>query len=318
LTNIVILSGGLGNQLFQVNAALSLSRESNLLIETAFIGSRSVLGEKQPIQEFNWPQNVRFSRNMRFHKLSRVIIKYLLSHSVSRQSRKSSLRSRFVVNAIRPYFFFLYGIFIKIELGDRLKFSTVESGIRHRILIGYFQSCEYQNEFFFPKLNLDPSVNAEDIQFIDSVRKVKPVIVHVRLGDYLNEPKIGVPSPAYYIEGVELIKKNGLEKHPVWILSDDIGGAKNYLHGKEFMGCTWIESSMYSPAVVITALRGAAGFVISNSTFSWWAAYARENTKAAVIAPYPWFMQLKEPDDLIPMDWIRLPANFKEGIHCEV
>jgi hypothetical protein len=44
--------------------------------------------------------------------------------------------------------------------------------------------------------------------------------------------------------------------------------------------------------------------IISNSSFSWWAAWIGEEKNKIVIAPQPWFNKIKYDKKLTPDHWI--------------
>jgi hypothetical protein len=65
-----------------------------------------------------------------------------------------------------------------------------------------------------------------------------------------------------------------------------------------------IEDTIFSFQV----MRLGHDYIISNSTFSWWAAAMTLNQNARVCVPNPWFKALEPPSDMIPKEWIKIDA----------
>ena len=54
----------------------------------------------------------------------------------------------------------------------------------------------------------------------------------------------------------------------------------------------------------------AENFIISNSTYSWWAAFLSLGSNPKVYAPVPWFHDLEVPVGLIPTNWIAVKSGL--------
>jgi len=65
-----------------------------------------------------------------------------------------------------------------------------------------------------------------------------------------------------------------------------------------------------SPTATLQAMRFGRGYIIANSTFSWWGAYLSMTENAPVYAPSPWFKGMRSPEDLLPPHWKIVDSNF--------
>lgn len=122
--------------------------------------------------------------------------------------------------------------------------------------------------------------------------------MHVRRGDYVSDPliarKFGPPSIDYYRGARRLLSE------PLVIVSDDPGWCREVLAPEVGPALVFDSGSLHGDFV---ALVGAHELVLSNSTFSWWAAFAGNAGK--VVATMPWLDDPAEPD-LALEGWLRL------------
>ena len=79
----------------------------------------------------------------------------------------------------------------------------------------------------------------------------------------------------------------------------------------ESLPIRWIDSVDDSVVATLQAMRLGRGYVIANSTFSWWAAYLSLNPGVEVVAPSPWFMGMEDPKELIPPNWKKFDAGYQ-------
>ena len=145
------------------------------------------------------------------------------------------------------------------------------------------------------------------IKYLESARRVKPIVVHVRLGDYIHETKFGIPSKNYYEKAIEFQVRLNKES-PIWLFSNDIQSAKEYIPERFRDRLVIVDNVGLDSAEILEIMRNGIGYVIGNSTFSWWAAQLSNTNEAVVCAPKPWFKEIQTPKLLIPDKWIEIDA----------
>ena len=113
------------------------------------------------------------------------------------------------------------------------------------------------------------------------------VCVTIRRGDFLNNKNIDnyyICNKDYFMKAIK--KMNKIINSPQYVVfSDDIEWCKNNI---EFPNNTVFESGNDPIWEKIRLMYSCKHFIISNSTFSWWAQYLSRNEDKKVIAPKVW------------------------------
>lgn len=166
---------------------------------------------------------------------------------------------------------------------------------------------EIRSEFTFKRKILDEgkSIHSE-------ILNSNSVCIHVRRGDYVHNPTIAklhqTTSLNYFEHGISLVKSR--VKDPVFfIFSDDINWCVKHLNGLE--NVHFIERELAGKGAdnsdYLQLMVACKYFVISNSTFSWWAAWLSTHPDKIVVAPQNWFNDKKiVTKDIYPANWIRI------------
>jgi hypothetical protein len=136
----------------------------------------------------------------------------------------------------------------------------------------------------------------------------KPIVVHLRLGDYIEQPNIwGVLDHGYYEESLKRIRLD-FPDNEIWIFSDNFERAKKLLKEIKGFDLNFIESSLnQDPAEVLDIMSKGIAHVVSNSTFSLWAAMMSQESELVVI-PDPVFKNVVGQARGLPSDWIRISS----------
>lgn len=178
------------------------------------------------------------------------------------------------------------------------------------LVCGYWQSPRYfstilpllQNDFKHTFL-IAPQYNRVQ----NLISNTESVMVHIRRGDYLlygNLEKHGVIDIDYINKGMNHYRKLLTNAH-FFIFSDDpIWCMANIAQREEV---TFIDQDSDQGKTSFSLMRQCKYFLISNSTFSWWAGYLSDFPSKKVICPKNWFKTTNtDTHDLIPTDWIKL------------
>ena len=141
------------------------------------------------------------------------------------------------------------------------------------------------------------------------INSTNSVCVSIRRGDYLNSKY----STTFYICDETYIKK-AIEKaqqlisNPVFIFfSDDIEWVKNHI---KLSFPSYYESGHDPTWEKMRLMYSCKHFIISNSTFSWWAQYLSRNTSKIVISPDHWTNDpQRDPLHLISDNFVTIQCN---------
>ena len=308
----LILTGGLGNQLFQIAAALDYSKSGPIFVDWKIASPR--LNDKglPEISSLSLPDNIEFLEISTPNSIYKKIFGFLLRSGLRPSLLQSVLKKIQIYNLLGNLTFSLrYKKFVRVSVAESLGYSRVKHGFLSPVMIGYYQSCNWTES---------PTVLAE-MERIQSIEKSieftkleklaqneKPLIVHLRLGDYKNEPTFGLLSRRYYEKAI-LHAQELSEFGAIWVFSDEIEAARKVINFHIEIPIRFIEGLGESASTNFDAMRLGHGFVIANSSFSWWAARLSKKRKCLVIAPKPWFLGVKDDETLIPSSWMQIEGH---------
>lgn len=182
-------------------------------------------------------------------------------------------------------------------------------------LFGYFQSPKY-----FPNvadgmaaLIADAPETPAEHALLEKVRADPRVGVHLRRGDYLDaaEDRRVISSSTYAIRARDLLRRLGID-HPLRIFSDSPDLVREELDGVDADVEIFDDGGVLNSVNTLKAMSAGPAFVMSNSTFSWWAAWLlnrRERAGGVIIAPRPWDETGTAKADLLDPEWIAIDTR---------
>lgn len=293
---ILVLKGGLGNQLFAYSCAkrLALKCKAELVIDdtSGFVNDKAYKRTYQ-LKHFNIPHRIanHSEKLIPFSRVRRKIIK--------------------IFNLFLPFSMKFYIEQEFISYDQRIIDKKI---YRTSYIEGYWQSENY----FFDVINeirrdlkIVSSIDKKNDFIANKIKDTNSIAVHLRFfNDFENGDSINI-SKVYYDSAIELMEKK-FPNSVFFVFSDFPKKAKEKLQTKKskiyFVNNNNIKNKAYKDLWLMTQCKH---HIISNSTFSWWGAWLSQNQSKIIIAPevkiegnnkIAWWGF----DGLIPNNWIKL------------
>jgi hypothetical protein len=230
---------------------------------------------------------------------------------------KTILHRYFTLNSFsntKNYFLYLFFKLLQpkakqIHLENSNKYNTIQyNHIRSCIISGYFQSELYFKDIshlikktFTIKKNYITDFNNK---YHYLFKQNRTIAIHLRKGDYmlhgseeLGGQDISLPL-SYYQKCLATI--HNIEMYKIIFVSDEIEKTKKQFH---FIPNAIFESN--KDIIDFQILMNADICIISNSTFSWWAAYLNNKNKI-IYAPKYWLgfkVNQEYPVGIMSVNW---------------
>lgn len=287
------LLGGLGNQMFQYAAgrALSLQQGQTLLLDISDYSGYDLH------QGFELNRIFDCALNLATESDVRSILGWQSSVAVRRLLKRPAFsifrRKGFVVE---PYFHY---------------WQEINSVPCECYLTGYWQSEKYFNDAasqIRSDFTFKPDLGKENAELGIKINQVNAVSLHVRRGDYANNPTTtaahGLCSIEYYLEAIRYVAQRVQQPH-FFIFSDDIPWVKKNL--KIDFPHQFVEHNKGAESYNDMRMMSMCDHhIIANSSFSWWGAWLNSDPDKIVIAPKRWFGTNVDVKDLLPKEWIKM------------
>ena len=303
------LMGGLGNQLFQLAAGLHHSTQHGciLVLDESSESIRRNESGHADVLSYQSSEYLSTRVQARYKNIIRKFSNKIIWISLSSRSNKLNYYFMFLLVFIQSIMISMhFSKIVRVWSARQIGYEPIIFRNYSNYLIGYFQTYKYASESQVNSILKSLTATNESIDLYEDLCKIeKPLIVHIRLGDYLNEPNFGIVSKEYYSNSISIMMKqyNFMSIH---VFSDDIEMAKNFIPRNYHPICRWMDGDGESPATTLEKMRCGSAYIIGNSTFSWWGSFLSHSKNPPTIAPEPWFTGMNEPNELIPPEWIRI------------
>lgn len=285
----IVAVGGLGNQLFSVALGLYLLRQQGraVVLQVASHGFGNISHGSSAIEEFNFDRRLNFVIENQLMSATRLLRTKVLSSFVVSKLFKSW-------RAVR-------------EEKIRDSWSQLAAAGPNLEITGLYQTQQYLMELQESGLMLELRPTIVDEGFDRILEKVScndTFCIHIRRGDYLTASGAETLKEEYFEAALDTLGADS--NSTVLAFSDSPEGIhEEFKRLQEKYNFTVVDWDGRA-SNVISIMSQASNLVMSNSTFSWWAA-ATGRLDKRVAYPAGW------KDSLMRANWVAIGAATESG-----
>lgn len=300
---VVKIKGGLGNQMFQY----AMARRFQVLYGIDRIGLDLTVIGKDRLRDFGLQHFELFDKVEVVEKknngvklqedLARRMVSYFIG---GRQEGTAGKRENFLAA-----FFALFGV---IQRDHSLVKDKMLLRLHKNIYMnGWFQEAEMLQpirDILLEDFRWKPTDISDD-PVCKQILSTNAVCIHIRRGDYINNPIFDVCEDSYFYKAVDYMR----EKIPdpvFYVFSDAVDELENIMH----FSCpvVYVKGS-HQDYEDLYLMKNCCHFIMSNSTFSWWAQFLGQAENKVVVAPKRWCLTEDMSIGVYMKDWILMDVS---------
>ena len=290
---IVRLRGGLGNQMFQYSLGKQIANKLGVDMKldlTSLLRTRRNEKHRRDYQMniFNFEASFLLQPNF-ISFLDRFHLNFLLQ----------------IIKSLK-----LIGFKKYIEKTFKAEELIINNPKDLTLYVGYWQSEKYFKSIeteLRKDFQFKDDLSGEAKSIYKAIIKVNAVCVHVRRGDYVNTTDgFNCSNLDYFVNGTNYINKHTINPH-FFVFSDDTEWCKQHIEFDYAFTVVDYTTDKIKYKEDLQLMASCNHFIMSASSFSWWAVWLSNKKKAKVVVPKNWFLDNHtDVSDLVNESWVKL------------
>lgn len=301
---VVKLIGGLGNQMYQYAYGLQLAAEYGeaICFDTSFYPSDASLALYNlgvPVHPLWQDAGISGFERFRVKLLQKSF--HVLQKAIRIFGRTDRTGNILYCPMAKHGFLFNF---------DPYYYHIPKCSAKNKYVYGYFQGAQYFSDsvpLLKEQFVVRHTLSEEAKQYENEIRNSNAVALHIRLGDYTNAANtdLNVCTQAYYRHAIEHMERH-VANPTYYVFTNDVQGAAAFLPSDKARFVFVKTRKDYEDFALMKQCRH---FILSNSTFSWWAAFLAESKDKIMTVPEKWrHSQIDEPAIYLP-NMTKLPID---------